>query len=133
MSTLKTNPAYAHLAWRRAIVVQLMDDLRENYLALSSSEPRKHIICEEVFREDSTVPEGAISAVYEELEQEAEQLRLELGKFSFGKVQEGHGLLNSGKKAEEARAEESEAGGEEEGDGGGQGQGKRRRRRARRR
>jgi hypothetical protein len=126
----KTNPAYAELAWRRAIVVQLMDDLRENYLALSSSVPKKTIICEDVFREDSVVPEHALSTIYEELEREAENLKLELGKFSFGKVKEAHGLLSS-KETEASREQHPEEGGEE--GSGGEGQGKKRRRRARRR
>jgi hypothetical protein len=91
---LRTNPAYAHLAYRRAIVVKLLDYLREEYLTLSSAEPRNELICDEVFSADAVVPAAEITLVAEELEQESEHLRLELGKFTFGKVQEEHGLFN---------------------------------------
>lgn len=97
----RTNPAYSHLAYRRALVVHLIDVLREEYMALGGGDPKREVICEEVFRDESVVPEDEIQLVVEELEQESEHLRLELGKFAFGKVQEAHGVLNS------AQAEES--------------------------
>jgi len=92
-------------------------------MALGGGEPKHEVICEEVFREDSIVPEDEIQLVVEELEQEAEHLRLELAKFSFGKAQEAHGVLSS------AQTEKSKQ------DGGVQGppQGKRKGRRPRQR
>jgi len=104
MAITKTNPAYAHLAYRRAIVIQLVDELRENYLALSSEEPKKEVLCGDVYQEDSVVPPDELEMVIEELEQEALDLELEMRKFTFTQEQERHGLLSS-KKAK-ARSEE---------------------------
>lgn len=105
MAIVRTNPAFAHLAYRRSIVVALVDELRENYMALSGDNPKKSIICPDVLQEDATVPEDEYLSVIEELELEAETLRLELMKFQFTK-RETNGLLN--------RAQEEESG---EGDG----------------
>jgi hypothetical protein len=100
----RTNPVYAHLAYRRALIVNLIEHLREDCMALGGGDPKKEVVCEEVFREDSIVPEDEIQIVVEELEQESEHLRLELAKFSFGKAQKTHGVLSS------AQAEESNQG-----------------------
>lgn len=69
--TMKTHPAYAQLAYRHSILAALVTELRDNYLALASDEPKKAIVCEEVFREDSVVPAEDIQTVVHELEEEA--------------------------------------------------------------
>jgi hypothetical protein len=102
--TKRTNPAYATLAYRRAIVHAMVTHLREEYMALSSSSPAKEMFSEDVFREDSQVPTEAIQQVIEELEQEGEHLRLELAKFKFDKQESSaHGLLSSTKEQEVGR------------------------------
>lgn len=108
MAFTKTNPAYAHLAYRHAIVVQLVDELRENYMALSSDEPRKGILCGEVYQEDATVPADEIQLVVEELEEEAHDLELEMRKFTFSQGQQTNGLLSS-KKAKASVQDSSQA------------------------
>jgi hypothetical protein len=108
MAIVRTNPAFAHLAYRRSIVVALVDELRENYMALSGDEPKKSIICPDVLQEDATVPEDEYLNVIEELELEAENLRLELMKFQFTK-KESNGLL-SRTEDEEASEGDDQAG-----------------------
>ena len=99
---LRTNPAYAHLAYRKTIVAALKVNLRERYMALSSTEPDKTLLCEDVFHQDSNVPVEEVQLVVEELEQEEERLRIQMTQFSFSKQEENDGLLNS-KKNEEQR------------------------------
>ena len=93
----KTNPAYAHLAYRKTIVAQLKVHLREKYMSLSSPEPEEVMLCEDVFHQDSNVPVEEVQGVVEELEQEEESLRLQMSQFSFSKQEETNGLLNSTK------------------------------------
>lgn len=100
MAITKTNPVYAHLAYRRSVVVQLMDELRENYLALSSESPKKEILCGDVYQEDAIVPSDEIQLVLNELEEEAQGLEFQMRKFTFTQEEVTHGLLSSAKKAE---------------------------------
>lgn len=100
MAITKTNPAYAHLAYRRSIVVQLMDELRENYVALSSETPKKEILCGDVYQEDAIVPFDEIQLVISELEEEARGLEFQMRKFTFTQGEITHGLLSSTKATE---------------------------------
>jgi hypothetical protein len=105
---IKTNPAFAHIAYRRAIVVQLVQDLRDSYMTLSGTVPKKAIICDDVFREESTVPQEELADVMQELELEAANLKLELLKFTFTR-KESDGLLSSTTR-EEGSEDSGEAG-----------------------
>ena len=92
-----TNPVYAHLAHRKTIVAHLKVHLREKYMALSSPEPEKTLLCDEVFPQDSNVPVEEVQRVVEELEQEEESLRIQMSQFSFNKQEERNGILSSKK------------------------------------
>ena len=97
---MKTNEAYAQIAYRHAIIGEIIAGLRNDFMALDSDKPQKTIHCEQVFPEDSEVPQGALISVINELEQESESLRIELSKFQLTK-NEGKNLL--GKRTENAR------------------------------
>lgn len=108
--TTRTNPAYATLAYRKSVVRALVNHLREDYLALSSSTPSKELYCEDVYKVDSLVPPEAIQGIVEELEQEEQNIKLEMAKFSFD-IQEkhSHGILST--KTKESRGTRGGQGG----------------------
>lgn len=82
MGALKTNPAYATLAYRRTIVHTMITYLKREYVGLDS-DPKSKIICEEVLSVDREIPVEEIEQYVEELEREHHSLTLELGKFEF--------------------------------------------------
>jgi hypothetical protein len=97
------NSEYLRLSYRRAIIVHLMDGLREDYLALASEKPNKEIQCEGVFQQDSLVPPESIAEVIEELERAAGDIRVQLSAFTFERIPREYDLL-SGTKTEESRS-----------------------------
>lgn len=121
MPIIKTNPAFAHLAYRRAIIVQLVQDLRDSYMQLSTAAPKRTIVCDDVFREESTVPQEELADVMHAMEVEAANLKLELAKFTFTRKKEENGFLSSTQREE----------GDEDGGAAGTAQGRRKRRRGR--
>jgi hypothetical protein len=80
--THKTNPQYAAIAYRRTLLHNVITYLKRNYVGLDS-DPKDQLICEEVFHVDRVVPPEEIDEFIEELENEEESLRLELGRFEF--------------------------------------------------
>ncbi len=83
MKPTHTNPAYAVLAYRKAIVGEIIARLQHEYTSAMGEDPSKTIFAEEVPKIDSEVPEEEIGSYIEELQQEEESLRLELLKFDF--------------------------------------------------
>jgi hypothetical protein len=81
--TTRTNPVYAHLAYRRAILQHVTALLLRDYTAPSGSEPNKEIYSDEVYRVDAQVPMGDIGKYIEELQAEDAKLLLEMNKFEF--------------------------------------------------
>lgn len=82
----RTNPVYAQLAFRRAIVGHVVSLLNSDYTtAQGGDEPDKVIHAQDVFPEDNPVPEDEIQGYISELELEDEELRLEMLKFDFVK------------------------------------------------
>ena len=98
---MKTNPAYAHLAYRRSIITSVIEHMRSNYLALADDNPPQTLFCDGVFQEDATVPPEEIVSVIEELEQESEALRLQLNKFEF--IEKKNPTLLGKKRSNERR------------------------------
>jgi hypothetical protein len=82
-SPLRTNPALAHLAYKKAIVNRTIAFLRRQYIGDETSDPRETLICEEVYPVDSHVPPEAIQHYLEGLAEEVAQLDLEIRKFDF--------------------------------------------------
>lgn len=80
--TIKTNEAYAAIAYKRTILREMITHLRRQYLGVDG-EPKAQLICEEVFQVDSIVPQEEVNRVVEELVDEEAELQLQLGKFEF--------------------------------------------------
>jgi len=81
--TQRTNPAYAFIAYRRAILKHVSALLTRDYCSLPNEEPAKHIYSDEVFTCDREVPSEDIGLFIEDLEREDAKLLLELNKFEF--------------------------------------------------
>lgn len=82
-NTNRTNPAYAYLAYRRAIINHVTHLLVTDYMAPTDGEPNEHIFTDEVFRTDSQVPLSEIQSYLEDLQIEDAKLQLEMNKFEF--------------------------------------------------
>lgn len=106
----RTNPAYAHLAYRKAVLGRVVQFLSDEFLARTSDEPKDVVLCEDVFRDDSEVPMGNIEEYIEELQQEEESLRLELSRFEF--VKRGDDGAVSGKEKGSGKQAGSKKGGQ---------------------
>lgn len=79
---LKTNPAYAHIAYQKAMTQETIALLETRYLKADGSEP-KPVYCEDVFQADSEIPEEEILFFVRRLHQQKADLTLELQKFEF--------------------------------------------------
>ena len=85
--TIKTNEAYAAIAYRRTILRDVITHLRRQYVGVDG-EPKAQLICEEVFQVDSIVPQEEVNRVVEELVDQEAELQLELSKFEFARKDE---------------------------------------------
>lgn len=95
----RTNPVYAQLAFRRAIVGHVVSLLNSDYTtAQGGDEPDKVIHAQDVFPEDNPVPEDEIQGYISELELEDEELRLEMLKFDFVKTDAKNSKKRQAKK-----------------------------------
>lgn len=83
-NTIKTNPQYAALAYRRTILHDVIMYLKRRYVGLDD-DPKDQLICEEVFHMDRVIPPDEVDSYVLELEAEEEQLRLELNKYEFSR------------------------------------------------
>lgn len=83
MTPLKTNPAYAHLAYRKAITKSLAIHLHRTFLGDELGEPQGVIISEDVFSVDQQVPVEEVQRFIEELNDNVAKLDVELSKFSL--------------------------------------------------
>lgn len=82
MRAVRTNPAYAELAYKRTIIHQTIVYLRREFVGLDE-EPKQEMICEDVLASDAVVPIESIAQFVEDLEEEEHNLTLELNKFQF--------------------------------------------------
>ena len=82
MSAVRTNPAYAALAYRRTIIHQTITYLKREYVGVDE-DPKQKLICEEVLAAEAEVPVEEVATYLQELEREKHELTLELGKFEF--------------------------------------------------
>ena len=82
-NTNRTNPAYAYLAYRRAIINHVTHLLMTDYVAPTDGEPNEYILSDDVFKTDSQVPISEIKQYLEELQVEDAALQLEMNKFEF--------------------------------------------------
>lgn len=90
MSSVRTNPAYATLAYRKAAIKASITYLQREYIGVDA-DPKQQLICEEVMPVDAEVPIEDIAEYVEELEREHRDLELEMGKFTFQKREDTDG------------------------------------------
>lgn len=79
----RTNPAYAYLAYRRAVIQHVAHVLTTEYTAPVGEDPNQHIYADDVFRCDAEVPVPDVVGFIEELQAEDARLQLEMNKFEF--------------------------------------------------
>jgi hypothetical protein len=85
--TIRTNPAYLHLARQRAILRHTANWLLREFVGLKG-DPKGTIICDEVFHVDREIPSETIMEFVEELQRKEQDVRLEMSKFDFRKQDE---------------------------------------------
>lgn len=81
--TIKTNPAYAALAYRKAIIHTLIYKLKRDCIGDSSNPPKEKLVSEDVFPVDGEVPVEEVALFVEELVDQKEAIELEMAKFEF--------------------------------------------------
>lgn len=87
---LKTNPIYAVIAYRKAILQEAISLVQRQFIGAGGAEPRDHIVCEDVFSIDSQVPVEEIQQFVHDLQAQKLQLELEMNEFDFGRKMNGH-------------------------------------------
>lgn len=79
----RTNPAYYHLACRKAILREQIQFLLMNFVGVGGEDPPRTVIAEDVFACDAEVPRDVVFEQVEELRAREAQVQLELNKFDF--------------------------------------------------
>jgi arylsulfatase A-like enzyme len=80
---LRTNPAFAHLAYEKAITTRIKVFLRRTYLGDEQSKPRETLVCEEVFPIDAHIPQESIQHYIEQLSEKEADLDRQLKRFEL--------------------------------------------------
>lgn len=83
MTPLKTNPAYAHLAYRKAITLRVASFLHRQFLGDERTTAVEVLTSDEVFPADAVVPLEEIQKYIESLMEEEASLTLQLGRFAL--------------------------------------------------
>lgn len=86
----KTNPEYAAMAYRKALLRTCVVHLTK-FTGAMGEDPSGKIISEDVIREDSEVPEEDIVDFITDMQQEADTLRLEMARYELVKREETNG------------------------------------------
>jgi hypothetical protein len=73
---------YRDHAYKRTIVQQMQRILLDRYIA-SDSPPKETLLCEEVFRSESEVPQGALMEVFEDLQRWENDQRTKMNAFKW--------------------------------------------------
>jgi hypothetical protein len=96
----RTNHAYAHLAYRAAIIDVIVEHLMEHYVGNEATTPEMEIECTQLVREDSTVPVDELLNFVDDLKGKKAVIDHELSKFSFVRRSDEQGLgLKPGHRA----------------------------------
>ena len=85
MSTIRTNPAYAILAYRKAILTASITFLTREYRGTDGVAPKSALMSEDVLPVDATVPAEVLIEYTQEMQEELHDIELEMGKFTFRK------------------------------------------------
>jgi hypothetical protein len=79
----RTNPAYAYLAYRKAIIGHTITYLLSNVVGSEGLDATVRIVSDDVFREDEDVPTEEVQSYVDELQEEEARLSLEMSQFEF--------------------------------------------------
>jgi hypothetical protein len=85
---VKTNPAYASLAYRKSIIQWVSSNLKNRLLGVTG-EPTERLMCEDVLPVDAEVPAEELYDYIRGLAEEEAQLDLEMNKFEFTRKADG--------------------------------------------
>ena len=81
---MKTNPAYAELAYKKALLGEAIDHFGRFTEALGLP-ARGEVHSEDLIRSDSKVPENVVNSFIVDLRQQRETVMLEMARFDFVK------------------------------------------------
>lgn len=87
--TLRTNEAYAYLAYRKAILQHTIAFLQNRVIGTGGDDDTEKIISEDVFHCDAEVPVEEVHQYVDELKQKKSVLELEMAKFEFSRKDDG--------------------------------------------
>lgn len=88
---LRTNPAYAHLAYQKALANRVIGFLRRTYVGDELTDPREILVCEDVFQQDQQVPQEEVVHFIEKLTEQVASLEMELRRFQLvSPTRQGH-------------------------------------------
>jgi len=80
---MHTDPEYAALAYRKAIIEEVMTLLHHRFLPDASGMAPQRLVCQEVLQVDSSVPEVAFEQYLEVLAKQRIELEHEMRNFAF--------------------------------------------------
>lgn len=100
---IKTNAAYASLAYRRTVLDQVVTYLQREFIGLDT-DPKDVLVCDEVFQADAKVPIEEVGYVVEDLIDEIEEIKLDMNKFEFGEREHASKRKERRKQKKQTRA-----------------------------
>jgi len=80
---LRTNPVYAHLAYRKAILTRAAVFIRRTYLGDELTDPKEVLVCEDVFPQDAQIPQEEFQHYLEHLNEEIADVSRQLSRFQL--------------------------------------------------
>lgn len=83
--TIKSNPEYTKLAYKKTILQDFVCYLTNNFTAAYGGEPPKRLHCEDVFQDEAVVPEQFISEFIADQNKVIHRLDDEITLFNFEK------------------------------------------------
>lgn len=114
---MRTNPEYAALAYRKAVLQDVIIYLQRQYLGVGGLDPKGQLYTEDLFKTDCEVPEDHVNEVVIDLMLQKQRVQLEMDQFIFGKKPKKEEITkpdvdetNEPTSAEEVEGEEAEPG-----------------------
>lgn len=114
--TIKSNPDYTRLAYKKTVLQDIVCYLTTNFTAAYGDAPKK-LRCEEVFGDEAEVPESFISEFIADWNRNLHRLEDELTTFDFGKrkVHDEEQHEASGKPSPQGKADAGKHGNHRQG------------------
>lgn len=100
---MRTNPAYAALAYRKAILDHAINYYLTNCTGANGVPPQSEIVCNDVFAEDRVLPQDVVMEFVEDLQREAQDIQTQMGQFQFRRDNDAERQPTGKKKGRRAR------------------------------